>query len=835
MIANSPSDQRQKWSYPPIEGHFDEMLAAGGATRPHWQGLMTHLTELGAEEIDRRWARARKAIEENGVTYTVYGEEAGDRDWQLDTLPLVISADEWKLIEQAVIQRASLLNRVLGDVYGKQELLISGLLPGAAVFIQQSFLRPMIGLPIPGGIFNHIHAFDLARAPDGQWWVVGDRTQAPSGMGYALENRSILAQTLPEPFHACNVTRLAEFFGNLNDIILSLAPAHRENPRVALLTPGPYNETYFEHAYLARFFGYALTEGRDLLVRDSRVYLKTLSGLLPVDVILRRTDDLYCDPLELREDSVLGVPGLLMAMRAGHVAVANAPGSGLAQAPTLLPFVPQLCSKLTGEDLKLPQVATWWCGQKEPMEFVIANLPNLVIKSAIAWGSMKPIFGASLNPQQLEDLVKRIRSTPRQFIAQERVRLPTTPIWQSGQIVPRHAMIRVFAAARLDGTYVVMPGGLGRVSASTDSTVVSMQAGGGSKDVWVLSEGPVSRANPLRPPGAPVKITRAGIVLPSRVADDMFWLGRYMERVDYGIRIARALIRRLANDSESSTDLLLLLGGRNSDVNLQGSAMKSYIADCLFGSPGPPSTSRSVRRDVDHLYRIAGNLRDRLFNDAWRVLAKLNEEFVRPAQIRMFFNQATDLLDRANILLAGFTGYAGEGMVHDKGWRFLDIGQRMERSLHIAELLRWGFLSAGGDTDRLEAVLEVAKSTRIYRSRYVTTLQKAPVLDLLLLDETNPQSLAYQLAQALEHVEQFPIEPNPAEVPEDRRLLLRMQTNVRLFNPEAIFLADKVDPDYQLADLLAELNVELPQLSEAITQLYFSHVRVSQQSRGGGT
>lgn len=835
MTVDSPAQPRETWPYAPIDGHFDEMLQVSSGTRPHWQSLISQLAEFGTEELDRRWARARQLIHENGVTYTVYGEdENSDRAWQLDPLPIVISAEEWEVISQAVAQRAELLNKVLADIYGEQRLLTSGLLPGAAVFNQPSYLRPMVGMQVPGGIFTHIHACDLARAPDGQWWVVGDRTQAPSGMGYALENRSVLTKTLPEPFQACNVARLAEFFGNLNDTILGLAPAHRDNPRVVLLTPGPYNETYFEHAYLASFFGYTLAEGRDLTVRDAKVYLKTLSGLLPVDVIVRRTDDVFCDPLELREDSVLGIPGLLQAIRTGHVAVVNALGSSLAEAPTLLPFLPQLCKKLMNEDLKLPQVATWWCGQKQPMELVLGNLSHLVIKSATAGGTNKPVFGASLDQAGRDELANRIQRSPREFIAQEQVKLSTTPTWQSGHLSPRHAMVRVFAAARLDGGYTVMPGGLGRVSGKADSSVVSMQAGGGSKDIWVLSNGPVSRANPLRPPGAPVQITRAGLVLPSRVADDTFWLGRYVERVEYSIRVTRALIRRVSIDSELAPDLLTLLGGKFAAGTTTPIPFETRMVELLFGSGGQIGSFRRVRRDIDHLHRLASNLRDRLSYDAWHVIARLDEEFIKPRPGRdVLLNQLNDLMSRAMILLAGFTGHANEGMVHDKGWRFLDMGRRIERSLHIVELLNWAFINPTLGAERLDAILEIANSTRIYRSRYVTTLQRAPVLDLLLLDETNPQSLAYQLAKALQNALQFPIDPQPAEVPDDRRILLRLLTDVRLIDVESIFDGDKVDPEQRLEKLLKDLGERLPQLSDALSRLYLSHVKVSRQSRGG--
>jgi uncharacterized circularly permuted ATP-grasp superfamily protein len=364
-------------------GVYDEMSAAPGVLRPHWDAFIGSMSALGAEELARRWKIARQRIRENGVTYNVYGDPLGmDRPWNLDSIPLLIPPAEWNALEAGLIQRAHLLNYILADLYGPQQLLRGGHLPPALVFANPGFWRPCHGMPTPVQPYLHLLAVDLARSPDGQWWVLADRTQAPSGAGYALENRTVLAETFPDLFREFHVERLASFFHSFRETLLRLSPSQRDNPRVVLLTPGPFNETYFEHSYLARYLGFTLVQGGDLTVRDSRVFLQTLDGLKPVDVILRRVDDGFCDPIELRSDSFLGVAGLVEAVRAGNVVVANALGSGLIESAAFMPFLPRLSQRLFGERLKLPSVATWWCGQPQPLQYVLDNLDFLVIKPA---------------------------------------------------------------------------------------------------------------------------------------------------------------------------------------------------------------------------------------------------------------------------------------------------------------------------------------------------------------------------------------------------------------------------------------------------------------------
>src|SRR5277367_2989829 len=505
---------------------YDELSADGVTPRPHWAQLMESLREIGPEELGRRWSRAERRIRENGITYNIYSDPLGaNRPWKIDIVPLLISADEWRFIESGIIQRAQLLSLILEDLYGSQDLMAQGHFPAALLYANPAFLRPLVGVRVPAHSYLHMLAVDLARSPDGQWWVLADRTQAPSGSGYALENRTIVSDVLPDLFRASNVLRLAPFFRAQRDVLTSLS--QRDNPRIVLLTPGPLNETYFEQSYISRYLGFTLVQGADLTVRKRSVYLKTVDGLERVDVILRRVDDSFCDPLELRSDSLLGVPGLVDAIVAGNVKVANALGSGLIETAAVMPFLPGLSRLLLGERLKLPSVATWWCGQPYALDWVLDHLDSVVLKPAFPSRAMEPVFGAELSQAEKGKLAEQVRARPHEYVAQEQVALSTAPVWDHGRLYSRSLVLRTYVLNTGSG-WVAMPGGLVRV-AGPDGQVVSMQRGGRSKDAWVLWDKPIDTFSMLRPRNQPVQLRRSPVDLASRAADHLFWLGRYAE------------------------------------------------------------------------------------------------------------------------------------------------------------------------------------------------------------------------------------------------------------------------------------------------------------------
>ena len=841
--GNGARDFAFTWRYQSNPAFFDEMLTADGEVRPHWRALTDSINAMSSEGLANRWREGRRLIHENGITYNVYDDpRSTDRPWPLDPIPLVIDQREWSQIEEAVRQRATLLNAILSDFYGPQHLLRDGRFPPELVYRHPGFLRPCCGLELPRNIYVHNYSADLARSPDGRWWVIADRTQTPSGAGYALENRLVSQRVLPDVFRRVHVRRLAEFFQSYREMLLGLMAHRRENPRIVLMTPGPYNETYFEHAFLARYLGYTLVEGGDLTVRDNCVYLKTLDGLLPVDVILRRQDDSFCDPLELREDSVLGVPGLVQAVRAGNVAVANALGSGLLESAAPSAFLPTLSRHILGEDLKIPNVATWWCGDPAQLDYVINNLSRLVIKPSFFGSRRHSIFGAKLTEKARARLVGRLRRTPGNYVAQEQVSLSTVPAWEGGRLTPRHVVIRVYVVAS-EGSYIVMPGGLSRITSSLDSLVASMQHGGGSKDTWVLANGTVPYMALLPSLSTPVEVNRATFDLPSRLADNLFWLGRYVERLDSAVRASRAILSRLqepdrvtGTDVEAGARILRALGLLPSRVvgASNGAREDRHAADLereMLAMIHDSEHKSGIRWTLQQLRRVAWLLRDRFSADAWRILSRFNDQFRTPIRADpMQIAGTRSLLDDAVMTLSAFGGLAAESMTRGDGWRFLEIGRRLERALQMAEVLHHGMASdANDDSAVLQTLLEIADSSLTYRSRYLTSMQADLVAHLLLLDENNPRSVAFQLARLREHMDELPQLDNNARRSEEARIVLRLLTALQLADAPELMATDESGHRNALTNLLMAVGNGLRRLSETIGSDYFEHTVASRQ------
>lgn len=826
MPAVDPS-ARLLSRYHPLPGAYDEMLEEPGVIRPHWRTLVGAFERFGREELTVRWENARRIIREHGVTYNVYGDPQGmDRPWELDMMPMTIPAQEWHSLERGLRQRTHLFNLILGDLYGPQRLLREGFLPPSLVFANPSFLRACHGLRCPGEVYLHLHAVDLARSPDGQWWALADRTQAPSGSGYALENRIVLSRVLPDEFRDCQVQRLASFFQMARDTLRSLAQTNRDNPNVVLLTPGPHNETYFEHAYLARYLGFTLVEGGDLTVRDRRVFIKTLEGLQSVDVILRRVDDTFCDPLELRGDSFLGVAGLVEATRAGQVTIANALGSGLVESPAFMAFLPGLCRHLLGEDLLLPSVGTWWCGQAKEHQYVVEHLDEIVVKPAFGAVKGLPFFGESLSAVERERLLERIRQRPQEYVGQEKVALSTAPVWMGEECASRRVVVRSYVAAT-HGTFTVMPGGLTRVSTQTEDTVVSMQSGGGSKDTWVLSEGPVIPVSLLTSAGQPMGITRVTTELPSRVADNLFWLGRYAERLEGTLRLLRCLVARIVDEpmGEEVTGLTGLIRWfvrlERFPARFGTSVSRKEMEQALLHWIYSPHRVGSVREIVLRIRHTASIVRDRFSTDTWRILNQLQLDS-RTRAGRIPLANALSLLNTLIIDLAAFSGMELENMTRGHGWRFLDFGRRLERGMNLVSLIQAALDIDSHPLDTLEPLLEVADSSMTYRRRFFAEAQLAPVLDLLLFDKGNPRSLMFQLGALRQHAANLPSDPNAARAnPEQQRLLglIRHLEDGSFPDLCAEYLGGDRGP---LQQWVAGFPTELAKLSNDVTQNYFS-------------
>lgn len=810
--------------YPLPIGGWDEALEPDGGLRPHWREFAQSLEAMGGQGLSACSEHARRSMAENGVTYNVYGDPRGmDRPWRFDPVPLLIPQEEWKQLEAGLIQRARLLTAVLADLYGPRRLLEAGALPPGVVLGNPGFQHACRDLRPPGGAWLHLYAADIARGPDGRWRVFADRTGAPSGAGYALENRVVLSRSMPEDFRRLNVKRMAAFFRDLREHLprVAAAPERSDSPRhVVILTPGPRNETYFEHAYLSRHLGFPLVEGGDLTVRNRRVFLKTLEGLRPVDVILRRVDDAWCDPLELRQDSLLGVPGLLEAARAGNVVVANPIGSVLAESPALLAFLPDLCPRLLGEELLLPNTATWWCGQKAAREHVLQNLGQLLVKSAFAEKAFNPIFGSNLDDEQRENLMARIETFPERFVGQERIPLSSAPVWTGERMEPRPVALRVYVAATAGGGFTVMPGGLTRVSAFPNVPVVSMQSGGGSKDTWILSDEPVAHV-PLLPPSLarPPKAKREGADLPSRVADNLFWLGRYAERTEVLMRVMRVVLNRLTDESAAGgaeaagmvMRLLPPLGIIAPEAIDDPPLLEKFereVLRVLFHKDHPGGMHDSLGR----LRMAAWKVRDRLSLDTWRILHDLQMD-APPERRTPDFDDCLLLLNRLIRGLAAFSGMVMENMTRGPGWRFLDLGRRLERASSLLLLARAALNEDPEGRYLPDPLLDIADSAMTYRRRHFAQARTDAVLGLLLSDETNPRSALFQLLSIRNHLEHLP--PPPLSVGTKHRAAGVLCQKLRALDTD--------DPPAALAKECAGMVSQLRQLSDRVTAAWFSH------------
>ncbi|MDU9036407.1 circularly permuted type 2 ATP-grasp protein [Pseudomonas corrugata] len=811
--------------YPLTPGTYHELLDNSGTVRPHWRRLFDQLQRSTPAQLMQRQALLARQIQENGVTYNVYADPKGaDRPWELDLLPHVIDAQEWKQLSTGIAQRARLLNAVLADLYGPQRLISEGLLPAELVFGHNNFLWPCQGISPPDGIFLHLYAVDLARTPDGRWWVTADRTQAPSGAGYALENRMIVSRAFPDLYRDLKVQHLSGFFRTLQETLARQAPSDGEPPLVVLLTPGRFNESYFEHLYLARQLGYPLVEGGDLTVRDATVYLKTLSGLRRVHAIMRRLDDDFCDPLELRTDSALGVPGLLEAVRQGRVLVANALGSGVLESPGLLGFLPKICQFLFGEDLLLPSIATWWCGEPPVLDQALEKLSQLLIKPAFPSQSFKPVFGRDLSEEQRGRLAARIQARPYAYVAQELAQLSQAPVWQAedGLLQPRAIGMRVYAVAGEDD-YRVLPGALTRVAAEADAEVVSMQRGGASKDTWVLGEqAPGSEQWKAQRTVGVHDLVRRDPYLPSRVVENLFWFGRYCERCDDSARLLRIMLARYVDgDDPQALQSAVSLGESLMLLPEEGELPERLLA-ALLGD----DWSFSLRSNLQRLQWAASQVRGKLSRENWQALVELQREALELETGEADFGELLDFLNRLVMSLAALSGFALDDMTRDEGWRFLMIGRRLERLQFLSSSLA-AFLRGEAVFDQagLEWLLELGNSSITYRSRYLAVAQLIPVLDLLLLDEQNPHAVLFQLklvTRTLKRLNDDFGAPRETALPELVTRLSRFDLRC-LENPlfgEASLRA-ALDG---LADLLQEVADASGQVSDRLALRHFAHV-----------
>lgn len=819
-------------SYEPVPDVYDEMFARAGQCREHGQRMLDELTRLGPDELDRRFRQAEKLVRDNGVTFNSFDESGeSSRPWNLDIVPAMLSRNDFQRLDQALVQRATLLEKILDDFFGPQHLLREKVIPAEIVLGHPGFHRAYHNLQPANRRRLTVYAADLARSPDGRWWVTGDRVRSPSGLGFILENRIVTSRVLPGVFRASRPRRLAPFFVRMRETLRDMAPRYRENPRTVVLSRGADSPTYFEDVYLARYLGYTLAEGGDLATRNGRVMLKTLGGLLPVEVIFRRVSDDDCDPVELNSASLTGVSGLVDVVRNNEVVVANALGSRLAETPALVPFLPAACRMLLDEDLRLPSAATWWCGQASALTYVLENLDKLVIRSSFLVNDAPPVEASLLTPAARDELIQKLKARPSDFVAQERIVRSTVPVWLGNTVEPWHSAFRFFVTADGD-TFQTLPGGLARTSPDRLSLDRSMAAGERAQDVWIESDGPEEPVSLLRSSDVPLVLKRSGNDLPSRDAENLFWLGRMIERADGAARALRVLLRQQI-DEDDETNLvrtalvraLAALGQIEPGLAVDG--LKHALPDLDTSVPASVFSSQeplSLKSTMDDVARLVNTVRDRLSADAWQTLNQLHADW-NPSPGRLKRIDSTSLLQlvqRVINAVAQFGGLSSEGMTRTQVWRFLELGRRIERVWHTATILQSTLVSITDPEPLiLEAILESCDSIMTYRGRYLSTLQAEAVIDLLVTDDTNPRSLIFQLNRIQVHVSKLP-SAGLAVLGHDERLAISLHHSVRLAEPRE--LAQAEDSQRRFLDrLMQRLLDQIPKLSDAISQRYLIH------------
>jgi uncharacterized circularly permuted ATP-grasp superfamily protein/uncharacterized alpha-E superfamily protein len=768
--------------------------------------------------LEKAQDRIKRMRHEDGATFNPFDDPTGrGTPWALEMIPLPVTAEEWANLETGLIQRALLLERLLADIYGPQNLLKSGQIPPELVFDNPNFLRTCHGIYPAGNRFLIYYAADLYRGEDGRFRVFRDYGANPAGLGYALENRIVISRVFSELYHRTQVRRLAPFFQTFHRSLLERASRRREDPGIVLLSSGPDSRIYFEHALLSRYLGYPLVEGQDLTVRNGKVFLKKLAGLEPVESIFRHTEDWNSDPFALRRETATGVAGLIQASREQSVDIANPIGSGFLETPALAVFLPSLCRQLMGEDLLLENHPAWWCGTADGLNHVLANRAQLTVCPAMD-------RSATFDCQPVSD--GEIQAASHAFMASEPVRAAVVPGWDGGGANARYTLLRVFLCRTEEG-FAVMPGGLAITATDANALTGNCPERQQSKDVWVLSDAPVEPFSLMGGLQAVVEFRRSSD-LPSRVADHLLWLGRYLERAEGLVRLLRSVFRRISGEArlgdipELPFLLDLLRAGKTiAEVSDGGDGIPLYrelstsLNDAVYGKDRP----ESVVAILERVQEAARNVRDRLSLDCWRVINRLEGFADTPA------GDLLEVLDDALFTLSAFSGLAMESMTRGLGWRFMDMGRRMERAMTQADLIRIGLSRVYTDSrSALEALLEVSDSIMTYRARYRTAFQLAPVMDLLLVDESNPKALAFQISRLADHVEHLPRQGDRRFASPEERMTLEMLTAVRLVDLSGLEGRDGDARKAALAAFLEKMETRLKAFAQQVSAHYLSRV-----------
>ena len=854
-LASSLLDEISRLSPKAEEGHFDELRGNAEGLLAHWKTFFEQLEPTGLADLDQRTQELNRQVRDNGITYNVYADEYGpQRPWSVDLFPLIITTDAWQEIECGILQRARLLEAIITDAYGPQNLLKQGLIPPALVQGHPGYLRAMHGVNPAGNKPLHIIAFDLARAPDGKWSVISQRTLAPSGLGYLLENRNLIARQFPKSYESMHIAPLANAYRDLIDTLKSQSLAG-SNTHIALLTPGPYNETYFEHAYLARYLGLTLVEGGDLTVRDQHVFLKTVRGLEPVHVLLKRLDDEFLDPLELRSDSTLGIPGLLQAIRAGNVIMANAPGSAFLESPALLGFLPAISEYLLDEKIQLPAMDTWWCGERAALEAAIPNLGHSAIKptypQSFGHESYESTLGGNLNQAQLDEWVGKITRQPDEHTVQTYIPLAQMPTWlnafninDASLIEPHSYMLRVFALSNGVDSWQVLPGGLARIS-TNDSGIASMQRGGSSADVWVQRT-----ASNQTTDSAPQQVQHSKYavrkrLVTSRAAENLYWFGRYTERSENILRLAKLYLENINSEYIPSKAMWIWLEKLCEQYGLvpegvptnhdHEEARHRIYERTLIDSLSSLDHATSVGFNLSAMKRTASNVRERLSPEQWSTINHCIEKFQADCHKATAYQDfssslAIEALTSASQALAAITGAQTDRMTRDDGWQLLAIGRHIERLSFLTTALDLAITSGllfnpKADDSGYIALLTLFDSTITFHAQHQQSREIGALVDLLVMDDENPRSLAW-VSKALRS-RLSKLAGTERDAPDE---LTRSVTNLQDYSLDLLIAVNANNDLQNLRICLANCSQAAWNVSDEISARYFNLVHHNEYS-----
>ncbi|MEH6558819.1 MAG: circularly permuted type 2 ATP-grasp protein [Oceanicoccus sp.] len=839
--SQAQSGQPNTLDYRQVNGLVDDAFAIDGSVKPQWEYLLNSLRNLGPEVMAERAQKVRRILRDDGATFNIYGGDGSPgSSWELDPVPHIIGSEDWGNIEAGLLERAELFNLVLRDIYGSRTLLRQGILPPEALFSHGGFVRACQGIQLAGEHELIMHAVDMVRQPDGSMCVLSDRTQAPSGSGYVLENRTVMSRVFPSLYRDSHVHRLASFYQRLRLKLVSLSPSD-DPPLIAVLTPGNQSETYFEHTYLANYMGFPLVQSGDLIVRNGFVWMKSLDGLKRVDVILRQVEDAFCDPVELRSNSQLGVPGLLEVVRSGRVVIANPLGSGVLENPILLKYLPQISKCLLGREPRLSSVKTYWCGDESDLAFVTANIRQLIIKPAYRGIGVSSVWGGDLNAEQQNQLLATIRHNRYQYVAQERLEKPHIPAFSPGILEPRPALLRTFSIAT-DSSYAVLPGGLTRIGTNTHGLTINMQSGSPSKDTWVTASEPErtldfdnaadsSRAN----------IDSQLVSLPSRVVENLYWMGRYAERAEVSLRFLRTVFLLLNSEEPTEDDARRILlqtvtqitatlpGFMNASEQLLLNPDEELLLIIKDGGRigSIKSTLNAMLSSADQSKELLSTDTIRVINDLGDALEQMDIELADGLT-----SAPEDALDPLVTGLAALSGLMQESMIRSVGWRFMELGKRIERALqtiNTIDNLMTPVTSEAGKSTLLTALLISMEAFMTYRrgGREHRGLELG--LELVMLDNSNPRSLIFQLEVLQQHLGELPkSDTQGGELGAEERALLEAMTSLKLSRISKLLESNSEQRD-ELKNLLEHLKKLLRDFNRFISEKHFEHRANPQQ------